>query len=223
MQQQKKRSAKTPTKKPNTKPIKNPTKASAKKPVKKPMKPPQQKPADRTRDRPVPPPAQRREPDRDEKKRKRKRAILYVIIFALIMVIIFLILRMCNKDGERKTDYEDTVSISYEPNADIQVDDTKLNLAILPDYVVTKNKPEMLIPYPEQNAYDIDLTFCDPDTDEILYQSKLIKPGSVISVPAYNFVDDGEHEYRVEVRAFDRTTHEIVETAVAMTANITKK
>lgn len=223
MQQQKKKSTKASTKKPNTKPIKNPAKAPAKKPVKNPMKPPQQKPADRTRDRPVPPPAQRKEPSNDEKKRNKKRAILYVIIFALIMIIIFLILRMCNKDGERKTDYEDTVSISYEPNADIQVDDTKLNLAILPDYVVTRNKPEMLIPYPDQNAYDIDLTFCDPDTDEILYQSKLIKPGSVISVPAYNFVDDGEKEYRVEVRAFDRTTHEIVETAVAMTANITKK
>ena len=223
MQQQKKKSTKASTKKPNTKPIKNPAKAPAKKPVKNPMKPSQQKPADRTRDRPVPPPAQRKEPSNDEKKRNKKRVILYVIIFALIMIIIFLVLRMCNKDGERKTDYEDTVSISYEPNADIQVDDTKLNLAILPDYVVTRNKPEMLIPYPEQNAYDIDLTFCDPDTDEILYQSKLIKPGSVISVPAYNFVDDGEHEYRVEVRAFDRTSHEIVETAVAMTANITKK
>ena len=156
----------------------------------------------------------------------RDRPILYGIIVMLLVIIAVLVMKSCglgDKTKEDTPDYEETVAPSYEPEADIETDETRLNLAIMPDYVVTKSKPDMLVPFPEQNAYDIDLTFCDPYTDEILYQTALISPGSVISVPAYSFVYDGLHQYRVEVRAFDRKTHEIVETAVAMEAQIMKK
>lgn len=157
------------------------------------------------------------------KVKKEKKKALYVIIIILAMIIAILLLRTCSSKDKKDASYEDSVSMSYEPNADINVDDTRLNLAILPDYVVTSSKPEMLIPYPEQNAYDIDLTFCNPDTDEILYQTRLIKPGSIISCPAYNFAYDGMHTYRVEVRAFDKDYHELVNSSVAMEAQILKK
>ena len=208
---------------------KKPSTNKAKKPVKRSVNQREVigKTTDRSRDRPIKempqkPRKTRQEQTKKEEKKKRN-TLLYVIIVVLVVIIAILLFRACQNKDKAKAEYEDTVSMSYEPNADIEVDETRLNLAIMPDYVVTKSKPNMLVPYPEQNAYDIDLTFCDPMTDEILYQSKLIAPGSIISVPAYNFVDDGTYPYRVEVRAFDRTTHELVDESVAMEAYITKK
>lgn len=160
--------------------------------------------------------------NKKDNKKDKKKILLYIIIAILIVIIALLLLKACNSK-DKKSEYEDSVSMSYEPNADIQVDDSVLNLAVLPDYMVTKSKPEMLIPYPEQNSYDIDLTFRKADTNEVLYQSKLIAPGSIISVPAYSFCDDGTHDYRVEVTAYDRTTHEAIESSVAMQVEITKK
>ena len=166
---------------------------------------------------------QEKKPVKKKRKVKKKNKALYVIIIILAMIIAILLLRTCSSKDKKDASYEDSVSMSYEPNADINVDDTRLNLAIMPDYVVTKDKPEVLIPYPEQNAYDIDVTFCDPMTDQILYQSKLIRPGSIIACPAYNFAFDGNHKYRVEIRAYDKSSHELIDDAVAMEAEILKK
>lgn len=177
----------------------------------------------KARDRPNP----GKSPVQKEKKERNKRDyLLYGIIVALLAIIALLLFRACNTETvpEEAPDYEESVTQDYKPGSDeLETDGNTLNLAVLPDYVVSEDDPEVLLPYPEQNDYDIDLTFCDPYTDEILYQTALISPGSIISVPLYNFTFDGTHVYRVEVRAFDRKTHDIVSSSVAMETQIIKK
>ena len=185
-----------------------------------------QRPTENARDRPVSEKSVKPSGLKETKEKGNRRDIfLYVVIGLLLVIIALLFFRSCGSDNDvsKTTEYEETVAPVYEPEADIEVDDTRLNLAIMPDYVVTASKPDMLVPYPEQNAYDINLTFIDPYTDEILYQTDLIAPGSVISVPAYSFVYDGMHQYRVEVRAFDKESHDLVSESVAMKAQIMKK
>lgn len=200
-----------------TKPQIKSTTASGAKPV---------QPADKqtkARDRPVP----GNSPVQKEKKDRRKSDyILCAIIVALLVVIVILLLRSCKAEGEPDQDirYEESVSPDYKPGSDdLKATDDMLNLAVLPDYVVSKGEPEVLIPYPEQNNLDIDLTFIDPYTDQILYQTAFISPGSVVSVPVYSFAFPGTHQYRVEVRAFDKKTHDIVSTDIAMETQIIKK
>ena len=110
-------------------------------------------------------------------------------------------------------DYEDTAE--FEDNAE-KIEAERLNVAVLPDYVISEASPYILIPYPEDNVYEVEMVFRDQHTGKALYSTKRIRPGTVVRVQAMNFCKIGRNEFYVEVKLFDPKTWDEVESAVAL-------
>ena len=115
----------------------------------------------------------------------------------------------------------------YETNADFEVDGEeketdRLNVAVLPDYVVTEASPYILIPYPKDNVYETEFVFRDADTGKEMYSTKRIRPGTVVRVEANNFCKIGKNPMMVEVKLFDPKTWDEVESAVVLETEIVK-
>ncbi|MCR5099276.1 MAG: hypothetical protein K6B14_10040 [Lachnospiraceae bacterium] len=168
-------------------------------------------------------------PDQREKQYvtpKRFRTMCKVL--ALVFVILFVIALMMDYGGCEAIKanlpvpvYEDGTP-GYEPDADITADDTMLNLPVLPPYIITAEKPDILIPYPQQNSYDIELSIKSVNSDDVLYRTNRITPGMIVSIPAYDFIEKSGN-YRVEVDAFDHDTYKPIETQIVLAADITRK
>ena len=90
------------------------------------------------------------------------------------------------------------------------------NVAVLPDYVISEASPYILIPYPEDNVYEVEMVFRDQHTGKEIYSTKRIRPGTVVRVEAMNFCKIGRNEFYVEVKLFDPKTWDEVESAVAL-------
>ena len=89
-------------------------------------------------------------------------------------------------------------------------------MAVLPDYVISEASPYILIPYPEDNVYEVEMVFRDQHTGKEIYSTKRIRPGTVVRVEAMNFCKIGRNEFYVEVKLFDPKTWDEVESAVAL-------
>ena len=87
---------------------------------------------------------------------------------------------------------------------------------------MTKENPSFPIPYPESNVFDVEFAFIDEKGKEA-YHTKRIKPGTVVSVPAYEFCKMGKQTYMIEVEVYDGDTFQPVQSAVALEMEITKK
>ncbi len=147
-------------------------------------------------------------------------AVVFVILFAAALLMDY---GGCEavKDKLPVPAYEDGTP-GYEPDADITATDTMLNLPVLPPYIITAEKPDILIPYPQQNSYDIELSVKSTDSDDVLYRTNRITPGMIVSIPAYDFIEKSGN-YRVEVDAFDHDTYKPIETQIVLAADITRK
>lgn len=109
----------------------------------------------------------------------------------------------------------------YEDSAEFEIDSesedaARLNVAVLPDYVVTEASPYILIPYPKDNEYEVEFVFRNADTGKQLYTTKRIRPGTVVRVEAINFCKIGKNPILVEVKLFDPKTWDEVESAVGL-------
>ncbi len=170
------------------------------------------------------------QPDKSCRKDKSKiqdQMILGLVFMAVVMMVFVILSEFGGCSALREEldlpVYEDGTP-GYEPDADINATETRLNLPVMPDCIITADKPDVLIPYPEQNLYDIELSFMEKGSKEELYRTNRIRPGTVVSVPAYDFIKkNGEKPYRIKVTAYDHATYREVESDVELEVKIKKK
>lgn len=74
-------------------------------------------------------------------------------------------------------------------------------------------EPYFYIGYPENNGYDIVLTFLTED-GEVLYQTKYIAPGTNVKIPGTDFAEKGLHEYLCNIAAYEQNTGKLVSDSV---------
>ena len=163
-----------------------------------------------------------------EKKAKLEKKDFKFLLFCGVITLIFiifaiLILYYQKPATIKEAVYEESVTPDFEADADLSVEENRINLPVMPDYVITKDNPNVYIPYPKKNAYDMTLTFYEKGSEEPLYETALIAPGSFVLVPAYDFCESGAHTYELRVSAFDPDTHSYIESNISMEMDITKK
>lgn len=165
--------------------------------------------------------------DQNHAEKGKDRKIVAILIILLVVVIFALMLQFKGRNNGDFSkvhldmpEFED--SVVYDGSGEEKAAKDGVNLAVIPDFTVTKDNQSFVIPYPE-NEYDAEFYFVDKESGEERYRTKRIKPGTVVKIPAYSFCDDGEHAYRVEVGVFDGESFEEVPSAVALEMNITKE
>ena len=153
------------------------------------------------------------------RERDRDFGVGFVLAAFLLLAAIFAVIFLGFKFFMDKTapwehpEYEE--SAEFEDNAD-KIEAERLNVAVLPDYVISEASPYILIPYPEDNVYEVEMVFRDQHTGKEIYSTKRIRPGTVVRVEAMNFCKIGRNEFYVEVKLFDPKTWDEVESAVAL-------
>lgn len=162
---------------------------------------------------------------KNKNQKNRKKILVIVIILVVILMVLMMLLKGCNNGGIKKVhldmpEFEESVGLDGFDGT--EATEASVNLAVIPDFTVTKDNQSFVIPYPE-NEYDVEFYFVDKESGEEKYRTRRIKPGTVVKIPAYSFCDDGEHAYRVEVGVFDGENYAEVPSAVALEMNITKK
>ncbi|MBR1634334.1 MAG: hypothetical protein IJ682_04630 [Lachnospiraceae bacterium] len=160
--------------------------------------------------------------ERDEKEGRRTKALAAALLL-LILAAAVLLLRSCGaaEDAGGPPEYED--SAEYETDGAGDADPARLNIAVLPDYTVSAHSPCILIPYPKENANDIEFVFREKDSGREIYATKRIRPGTVVRADMYGCCKRGDNGLLVEVRVFDRRTWEEVPCAVALETTVTKQ
>ena len=147
---------------------------------------------------------------------------LAVLLFFLMMLFIILLLRACSSEEALSAPPEYEEGTEYEDDGNPDADPERLNIAVLPDYEVTKEYPYILIPYPKENANDVEFVFRERDTGEMLYRTKRIRPGTVVRIDAYDFAETRKNDVFVEVKLFNHKTWEEIASAVALETEIIK-
>ena len=152
----------------------------------------------------------------------RLKAVAVIVGIVALILAVVLGFRACGGDLEKlilgMPEYEDSI---YDGDGE-GAESERINLAVVPDMVVTKDRKDFPLPYPEENVYDVEFSFVNEENVEV-YHTKRIKPGTIMSVPAYDFCEDGEHKYQIEVEVYDRDTFKPIQSAVALEMMITKK
>ena len=116
----------------------------------------------------------------------------------------------------------------YEQGAEFEDDGSpdgeaaRLNVAVLPDYTVSKASPYILVPYPEENGYEAEFVFRDAHTGKTLYRTKRVRPGTVVRVEAFDFCKYGSNPMLVDVELYDPRTWDMVESAVSLETTVIK-
>lgn len=161
----------------------------------------------------------------DTKGRKEDLIIkaLTVFLFALMVLFVILLLKACTgaEPMVAPPDYEK--GAKYEDDGNPKADPDRLNIAVLPDYTVTRNSPYILIPFPKENANDVEFVFREEKSGKILYRTKRIRPGTVVRINAVDFCRWGKNKVFVDVKIFNQKTWEEIASAVVLETKITKK
>ena len=163
--------------------------------------------------------------NKDKKGRKEDLLIkgLAVLLFLLILLLAILMLKACTGKEALSAPPEYEEGTEYEADGNPDADPERLNIAVLPDYKVTEASPYILIPYPKENAHDVEFLFRDRKTGDELYHTKRIRPGTVVRVDAYGFTETGRNKILVEVKLFNHKTWEEIASAVALETEIERK
>ena len=158
----------------------------------------------------------------EEKKKDRGMIFLSAFLAFLIMGLIAFLIFMLRSDLERVVlgmpEFEESVVRDGEPAEDGE----RVDLAVVPDFVVTKEDSSFPIPYPEGNVFDVEFAFVNEKGKEV-YHTKRIKPGTIVSIPAYEFCKMGKETYEIRVEVYDGDTFKPVQSAVALEMKITKE
>ena len=158
-----------------------------------------------------------------EEKSGKGLAVLAVLLAVLTAAAGFLVFRYVKENGLpfHETEYEE--SADYETGDDGKEEEGRLNIPVLPDYTVSESSPYILIPYPENNDYEIGLVFKDADTNKKLYRTKRIRPGTVVRVDAFGFCRTGSNPILVDVRVYDREEWDEIESIVSLEMTVIKE
>lgn len=159
-----------------------------------------------------------------EEGKKRSRAAAISLAAAAVLLAALLLLRGCGGGQEglppARPEYEEPARYAAPGGAEGQ--EGRIDLPVLPDFTVTEEERCFPIPYPD-NVYDVEFSFVDVESGEERYHTKRVRPGTAALVPAYDFCEEGEHAYRVNVEVYNRDTYERVDSAVALEMSITRE
>lgn len=146
------------------------------------------------------------------------------VILAVIIVIPLLLFKGCsdNSLAIEAPDYEESGSTPDKPMADDSKYSKRVNLAVMGDYTVNKDFPDFSVAYPDQNHFDIELSFQDKDGNE-LYRTKRIRAGTEVIIPGYSFTEKGKNQIDVVVGVYDPDSWELLNEATKMEITITKE
>ena len=166
-----------------------------------------------------------------ERKRRRwvDRCMIAELAIIILLLLLFLFLFWLYKNGaEGETgtgesiEYEDNALAGTE-SADAGGDSKSISIAVMHDYVVSKDKPAFTVGYPDQNTYEIEISFRDSETGKEKYHTKRIKPGTQISAPGYEFCETGKNRMDAVIGIYKPKSQEAVSDSTTMQLNVTKE
>ena len=150
-----------------------------------------------------------------EQKKKKKSWLLWILLILLILLLFWRCSREETPDFIRE--YEEHIERQYD-NMEAG-DNARLNMAVSQLYEINDKEPFFYIGYPENNGYDIVLSFFS-DSGEVLYQTKYIAPGTNVKIPGGNFAEKGLREYSCNIAAYDQETGELISDSVQVIMKI---
>lgn len=146
---------------------------------------------------------------KEKKSRQRKRIIVVLVVVVLLLFIVFLLQRKETEVYIRE--YEKHVEKIWETQE--EKENPRINIAISQRYEISDESPLFYIGYPQDNQFDIVLTFYD-ELDNVLYETKYIQPDTTVAIDGTKFVSKDIEEYRCNISAFDSTTGKLVSSSV---------
>ena len=156
-----------------------------------------------------------------EKRKKKRKWIRRLILAAVVLlVLLFPVLLM---DGQIRK-----IRI-YEKNQTIQestekAESPRINLAFKDNYVVTDDAPQISFGYPDQNKFDVVLTFVSEDGNT-LYQTNYIAPGTNIVIDDGRVLcsGKGDNDVVMQIAVYDHDTGDLINGAITINTVVTYK
>lgn len=169
----------------------------------------------------------KRQMDGEKNRKKRKRKIIITVVLAAIIILLILLFAKGCGAGDLPLlppEYEEDTSGlgGDESDKDVEVDNNRINLAVMDDYTVNRDFPDFTVAYPSQNHFDIELSFRDREGKE-LYRTKRIRKGTVVSIPAYGFLEKKTVTLDAVVCVYDPDTWELLNESTTMKIKVTKE
>lgn len=154
-----------------------------------------------------------RKQTKKNKKLKNKVSNRNVLILILVVIIIILLLRSCGgtpSDGGSPTSKPALETAEYiEPDEvqDVEHEEGKTTMPVISDFTVSKSYPYATLFNPESNAGHSYLAykFTNTDTNEVIYESKLVEPGKKFSVAFGELLEVGIYNVSVDIYSYDYT------------------
>lgn len=163
---------------------------------------------------------------RDEVKRKGRKRVIAIVGIAVLIILLLQLLKGCGNDDLPLSppDYEEDASGLCRKDDDTResADSSRINLAVMDDYTVNPDFPDFTVAYPSQNHFDIELSFRDGSQEEI-YRTKRIRPGTVVAIPGYDFLEKGVSKLNVVICVYNPDTWELENEATTMKIKVTKE
>lgn len=141
------------------------------------------------------------------------------LYFLMVAMLILLLIKLWNKPAGIIWEADYTSDIA-DGNDNMTADPQRLNVAVLPDYTISAQSPDILIPYPEDNAYDVDFSFFEKLSKNELYKTNRIRPGTTVRIPAGDFCPEGESDIDVAVKVYRKNTNIPISSDITLRTNI---
>ena len=168
------------------------------------------------------------EKEQDDDESPKRGLVIALILLAVIIIIILLLLKGCSKDVDGSNlplmpDYEESAD-GEDSDGTSEGDSysSRLNLAVMDDYTVSKKSPSFTVAYPDQNHYDIEISIQD-DSGKELYRTKRVRPGTLVALPGYDFLKKGKNQVDAVIAVYDPDSWELISEATTMKITVTKK
>lgn len=156
----------------------------------------------------------------EEEEKHRKCTWTFRIAIAVAVILFILCFGLMLSDGTK-------TKRKYEPDEHLDTTQTvttdqRVNLSFQDEYVISEDSPKFQIGYPDQNEYDITLTFADVTEDE-LYQTEFIAPGTNIVIDGTKFCKKGTNPMTMRVAVYDHESGELINGNISIKMKINYK
>lgn len=149
-----------------------------------------------------------------EEKPEKKKTIRKVAaaVVTIIIIILLLLLRSCGGCGPTPTtpnrpDLEIEGDNKWDGTIQDQTETTITESIEIPGYSnlgVSKDNPTIRLGNPEENT--VYLQYEITKDDEVIFETKAIKPGNMVEANMYELLDEGKNEVTISINTYDVET-----------------